>query len=96
MSSDKPRFTLNRPCPVCEQGALLFLTCPTCRKVVVACDEEGSLFPNPQDLEKQADYPCDAWISTVTKCPACQTIQEFRLSSGEEIQQAGFRPGDYS
>jgi hypothetical protein len=97
MEMSRPKFTLNRLCPVCEQGSsLLFLTCARCGKVIIVCDEEGTLFPNPMDLEDQADYPCDPWISTVTKCPACQTVQEFRFSSGEEIQGLGFSPVDYA
>jgi Zn ribbon nucleic-acid-binding protein len=97
MNISRPRFMLKGFCPVCEQGSsLLFLTCPVCAKVIIACDEEGTLFPNPKDLNQQADYPCDPWISTITKCPQCQTTQEFRLSSGEEIQECGFTPQDYS
>jgi hypothetical protein len=96
MEITRPKFTLNRLCPVCEQGSsLLFLTCPACGKVIIACDEEGSVFPNPQDLGVPASYPCDPWISTATRCPGCGTVQEFRFSSGEEIQQLGFSPTDY-
>jgi hypothetical protein len=96
MKSGKPRFVLNRFCPACEQGSLLFLTCPGCGKVIVACDEEGTLFPDPKNLDQQAPYPCDPWISTVTRCPQCQNIQKFRFSSGEEIQQCGITREDYS
>ena len=97
MEQGKPKFTLNRVCPVCEQGSsLLFLTCPNCGNVVIACDEEGTLFPNPKDLALQADYSCDPWISTATQCPECASVQQFRFSTSEEIQSLGFRSLDYS
>jgi hypothetical protein len=91
------KFTLNRVCPVCEQGSsLLFLACPGCGTVVLACDEDGTLFPDPKQLKNQADYSCDPWISTIMKCPGCGAVPEFRLASAEEIQKLGFEPKDYS
>ena len=74
----------------------MFLTCPSCGKVIIACDEEGTLFPNPKDLTLQANYSCDPWISTVTQCPQCATVQQFRFSTGDEIQSIGFSPLEYS
>lgn len=97
MRIGRPKFTLNRNCPVCEQGtSLLFLTCPSCGKVIMACDEEGTVFVSPPSLADQATYPCDPWVSTITRCPACKTVQEFYYSSGEEIQNLGINPTDYS
>jgi hypothetical protein len=97
MEMDTPKFTLNRLCPVCEQASsLLFLTCPACGKVILACDEDGSVFPDPKNLDQLASYPCDPWVSTISLCPHCGTIQEFRLSSGKEIQTMGFTPRDYT
>ena len=91
------KFTLNRPCPACEQGtALLFLTCPNCGKVIIACDEEGAIFHDPTDLSKVENYSCEPWNSTVTRCPRCETEREFRLSRIEEIAKLGFSPEEYS
>src|SRR5262245_17792587 len=97
MKIKKPKFTLNAPCPICEQGSsLVFLTCPSCGTVIIACDEEGSVFPDPQDLSQTANYSCDPWISTTTHCLQCDATREFRFSSGEEIQNLGFSAADYS
>lgn len=76
----RPRFTLKETCPVCEQGSsLVFLTCPHCSAIVLACEEEGSVFPEPCDLSKQADWPSDSWRSTTIRCPHCLVVGEFRL-----------------
>lgn len=94
---DEPRWTSEQLCPVCQQGSsLVFLTCPKCCKVILACDEEGTAFPEPHDLTIQSDASCDVWVSTVTKCPGCQEVVAFRFSSSQEIQGMGFSPKDYS
>lgn len=91
MKIEKPKFTLKQFCPNCDQGeALLFLTCPNCQSIVIACDEEGSVFPNPKDLSRQASWSCDPWSSTVTKCPHCEKEGEFFFSTGVEILRLGF------
>ncbi len=92
----RPKFTLNQICPVCEQGSsLVFLTCPQCAKLILACDEEGTVFPNPCDLSLQAAWPCDVWQSTVTKCPHCLDVGEFAFATGDQIQAAGVRQDEY-
>jgi len=96
MRIQEPKFRLKQSCPNCDQaGALLFLTCPNCQGVIIACDEEGSVFPEPRDLTKQASWPCDPWVSTVTKCPHCEEEGEFSFSAGGEIQALGFTPDQY-
>ena len=97
MRVSKPKFTLNRICPVCQQASsLFFLTCPSCGKVIMACDEDGTVFASQPSLNDQANYPCDAWVSTVTKCPHCESVREFQYSSDVEIQRLGIAPADYS
>jgi hypothetical protein len=96
MKIEKPKFTLKNACPNCGQGAaLLFLTCPNCDAVIIACDEEGSVFPDPKDLAKQASWSCNPWVSTVTKCPHCAKEGNFSFSTGKEIQNLGFTPHQY-
>jgi rRNA maturation protein Nop10 len=95
MKIEKPKFTLKEACPVCGQGRLLFLTCPTCGTTILVCDEEGSVFPNPKDLSQQESWPCDPWVSTVTKCPHCGKEGKFSFSTGEEIQKLGFSQNQY-
>ena len=95
MKHDASVLALKQPCPVCEQGELIFLTCPVCEKVVVACNEEGSLFPTPTELATAAPWSCDVWISATTKCPHCNAVHEFRLSTETEIHDAGVLRGHY-
>jgi ribosomal protein S27AE len=96
MKIQKPKFTLKRTCPNCGQGsALLFLTCPNCKAVIIACGEEGTVFPDPKDLANQASWSYDPWTSTVTKCPHCRKEASFAYSTGEDIQNLGFSPHQY-
>jgi hypothetical protein len=90
------RFTLRAPCPNCAQpGSLVFLSCTACRTIILACAEEGSVFPEPLDLSVQATWTCDPDRSHVTRCPTCAIPVEFRFATGDEIQALGFRPGQY-
>ena len=97
MKIQNSKWHLNQYCPVCEQGnSLIFLTCPICKKIILACDEEGTVFPEPNDLKLKGSWPCDVWYSTFTKCPHCAVETDFKFSTGEEIQLAGFATDEYS
>ena len=63
--------------------------------MMVACDEEGSLFPDAKDLSKQAPWPCDIWESRRSKCPHCSEELEFGLASCEELEAAGLTKSEY-
>ena len=101
MKIEKPKFTLKQFCPNCDQGeALLFLTCPNCQSIVIACDEEGSVFPNPKDLSRQASWSCDPWSSTVTKPDLCNLrgysvnmIKSFKHKGLEDYFYTGTKKG---
>jgi len=96
MRVEPPIFRSKRPCPVCKQGSsLVFLTCRNCSRLILACDEEGSVFPDPSDLSVHAHWPHDAGNTTEAKCPHCEQVSEFSLSTGEEIQAAGISLGEY-
>jgi uncharacterized Zn-finger protein len=90
MNFIEPSWFLKQVCPYCEQGSSLsFNTCEECKSVVLICIEEGSLFPNPNDLlEIQAGED--------NNCPYCQKLDSFRLSTSHEIQSLGFKPGEYA
>jgi hypothetical protein len=80
-------------CPCCcgGEGFLVFLTCPRCDKVVVACDEIWTTFGDPKTQKDQwpdcIRYP-DVW----TPCPSCAVgfMQDYLWSTEEEIFGAGF------
>jgi hypothetical protein len=83
-----PVWTLNQLCPVCEQGSsLTFNTCKKCNELILICDEENTLFPNPKDLTKR-----EGWIGT---CPHCKVFYCLRFSTSEEIQRLGFNVDEY-
>ena len=97
MKIQKPIWNLNATCPVCEQGgSLVLLTCPNCATVIAACDEDGSVFPNLTDLQQTTSVTCDPRISTTTRCPTCDALNEFRHATSNEIADSGLTPEQYS
>src|SRR6476619_4493935 len=40
------------PCACGGEGALVFISCPSCGQISLICDEVGTVFPNPRDLDK--------------------------------------------
>jgi hypothetical protein len=96
-----PSFILRKPrCPCfCGgEGFLTFITCLECGHVALACDELGTVFPEPRDLTVPA---CGSSLglsgSENDRCPQCKTVPlaDFRNSTGEEIQAIGFLPSEY-
>lgn len=98
MNIARPEWHLqNVPCP-CScggQGALLFLVCPHCSLVVLACDEVGTIFPNPLNLKTG---PQLSRVHENNLCPGCIsiTLPDFESANSDQIQAAGFKVGDYS
>jgi hypothetical protein len=93
MYIDRPRWQLLALCPECGQPSLILVACPACSHVSVICAEEGSAFVNPRiALSKQSAVWPDS-----TPCPGCgaHVLSDFALATGEEIQQAGHRVGEY-
>ena len=97
MKNRKPIWTLNDQCPVCQQyECLVLLTCPGCRTVVAACDEDGTVFPNPTDLHQTHTTTCDLRVNTTTKCPNCNDVVEFQTSTSSELIDSGLTQQHYS
>jgi hypothetical protein len=99
MKITAPSFRLKEPrCPcLCGgEGLLVFITCPGCDHVTVACDEIGTVFVGPRQL---SELPVASWLAGFEDgwCPKCQKIslRDFRLSTGDEIQRVGFSPNEY-
>jgi hypothetical protein len=93
MQIDPPAWWLNRPCPVCDQGSCLVLVaCPNCRAIIVVCDEEGSVFPDPRNLD-----PISA-LGAEDPCPSCGKVaaNAFVLATSDQITEAGFVWGEYA
>jgi hypothetical protein len=98
MKGEDPSWKLKQqrcPCFCGGEGFLVFITCPACGHIAVVCDEVGTVFPNPRDLNEQ---PCGSWLDwSGDKCPKCREalLSDFRYATGEKIQSLGFTAGDY-
>ena len=92
MAPDGPprpdRYRIVGRCPNCGEGDVAPLTCPSCEKLMFACNEAGCLFRRfpGADLE---GWPCDVWTSTYTRCPHCRVEVGMHFSSDEEIEAHG-------
>jgi hypothetical protein len=94
MESYKPVWRMKQVCPCCDEGGLVFLTCPECGDMVVVCEEIGTVFPTTHLRESSALGSVD---DPALMCPGCRhvPIAEFRDSTAEEINALGFQPGEY-
>ena len=96
MKINSPMFSLKTTrCECCSgQGALCFSTCSNCGHIALVCDEVGTIFFNPKNLEI-AVYAGLEDPNCI--CPKCQKthISDFKNSTGEEIQSLGFSIDDY-
>src|SRR5215813_9783107 len=85
------------PCDCGGEGSLVFISCPSCHHVALACDEIGTVFPNPRDLSRAS---CGSWLlasGSRANCPGCDKapLTEFWYSTGDEVQSIGFLPSEY-
>ena len=96
MQVDPPTWALRGiRCECCAgQGALCFSACPDCNAVVLVCDEVGTVFSDPKNLESAVYGGLD---DPSCRCPRCayKAVSEFRNASAVEIQGAGFPAGSY-
>jgi hypothetical protein len=74
---------------------LVYLICPGCGKLVLACDEIGNVFDNLK--EPLASTPLVLWTSAGQKCPACQRISlgSFHLATEDDLSRAGVASEEY-
>jgi hypothetical protein len=81
-------------CACRGEGFLSFITCPSCRFTTVVCDEIGTVFLNPLDLDEgQEDGPFLSWLDLDDhRCPKCGNalIKDFVFSDKEIILALGF------
>lgn len=81
-------------------GELEFITCPNCGKVMLECNEVGTIFPDPRNTNPN-DPQNKKWIHSEdeadTICPKCKKIKivDFRYSTSDEIKALGFTPDQY-
>jgi hypothetical protein len=91
MELRKPTWRLRALCPVCGQGGCLaLLACPACDRVVVACEEEGTVFPDAGNLLVTASHD-------LSLCPGCRQrhLAEFVPAADAAIRSGGFTAAEY-
>ena len=94
MKVREPIWTMTRLCPVCEQGSCLaFVACPSCGQIAVQCEEEGSVFLDPRNLESQSSARPDS-----SRCPGCggRPVSDFEPATDVAIRAAGFSTAEYA
>lgn len=93
---DKIYMLKNSRCICCDgEGSLVFLSCPECFKVVLMCDEVGSIFDNLKD--HRASQPLVVWKSAKQKCPCCGKafLSDFNPATENQIKEAGISCDEY-
>jgi hypothetical protein len=90
------KLLLKKPCPACGQGfSLVPLRCPHCFATVLACEEDGTVFPKLDDLSQQSTAVCDVWHSAFTRCPRCLQEALFDFAGAADVRRAGGASDDY-
>lgn len=89
MEIRNPTWRLTSHCPGCDQATLVLRTCPHCNGLVAICDNEGAVFSDPRNL----DEPFGGDL-----CPRCGAValERFLIATDIQIQEAGFRAGEYA
>ena len=81
---------LTRLCPHCGQGSsLVLVSCPTCGRLGLECEEEGSIFDDARSPTKP--------VPGETPCRGCGrvAVADFIHASDEVIRAHGFSAGEY-
>jgi hypothetical protein len=90
----EPIWTMTRLCPVCGQGScLVFIACPSCGRLAVRCQEEGSLFLDPRNLEARSTAGAPS-----AACRGCGAypVAQFKPASDAAIRSGGFSSSEYA
>lgn len=93
MQLNNPEWFLRRNCP-CDcggEGKLLFITCPKCSHISLACTETGSIFPNIKILTT------DSLKEEGDLCVSCRSkaFAEFNNATADQIALAGVQQNEY-
>jgi hypothetical protein len=91
MEVKNPTWRLAGRCPACDQGTLVFRVCPVCSLLLVICEDEGAVFPDPRNLREVFDYPRG------DLCPSCGgvSLERFAAATDTQIQNWGLQAGEY-
>ncbi len=82
------------PCFCGGEGFLVFITCPSCASVVLVCDEVGTVFTNPKNLQEKS------WLSwlELDRCPRCTLalLSTFEYATSDQIRACGFTNSEFA
>lgn len=86
-------FFRREPCPFCDGGPLIFVTCCSCGAVLAWCGEQDHAVGiyDGKDLRDIGLGETRDWARE--GCPACQSA-EMRYSTREEVLGLGFEPSE--
>jgi ferredoxin len=89
MEINSPTWQLKQNCPCCNQGYLELFTCVDCGNLIAICEEVGTIFPNPKQINA-ANISDDN-----QKCIRCGNESNFRIAKDIEIINFGLTIDDY-
>lgn len=78
------------PCLCGGEGVLVFVRCPGCGHVALACNEVGTIFGDSHAIAKG---PCGNWLDpSGGTCPSCALVDlsEYCDATLDEVEAAGF------
>lgn len=88
MEIGSPTWQLKRNCPCCDQGFLELFTCVNCGSLVAICEEMGTIFSNPKQINSND-------ISTEDQKCKCGNTTNFRVAKDTEIINFGLTINEY-
>ena len=82
-------FFRREPCPFCEGGPLIFITCRSCKSILAWCGDQDHAVGryDGKDLRELGLGETKDWAHEC--CPACKGT-EMRYSTSEEVEGLGF------
>jgi len=95
MEIENPQWALKtQRCLYCDEGELIFSRCPSCKVIILICEECGTAY----EIDHQEKIGKEVGdITGATRCQRCGDAfqHEFPPASSDEIQALGFTPKDY-
>jgi hypothetical protein len=87
MEIKQPIWHLMARCPACGQAdCLAFMRCPQCGRIIIVCEDDEAIFPEPRDLTRTAHS---------ARCPNCQADTAFMPATASELHAIGSAVGEY-
>ncbi|MDN7133709.1 hypothetical protein JNO04_15290 [Halomonas sp. MC140] len=81
-------FIKGKVCPCCGQGNPEFFSCPSCGHIVLVCLENGTIFPEPRNMNTS--------MQSANLCIECRAVSfvNFKSATDEQLVKLGYA-GEY-